>query len=178
MKQYSMERLVAYCNQYGFIYQGSEIYGGLANTWDYGPLGTRLKNNIKDVWRYFFIQCRDNSYELDSNILMNSRVWEASGHVENFHDPLLDCRECQARFRADTLLEDWDSSVRADGMSLPEMEQYIAGHKIPCPRCGRHNFTPVRQFNLMFKTERRSKGDSNGTVYLRPENAQGEYINF
>ena len=178
MKQYTMEHLTAYCNQYGFIYQGSEIYGGLANTWDYGPLGARLKNNIKEAWRYFFIQCRDNSYELDSGILMNSRVWEASGHVENFHDPLLDCRECQARFRADTLLEDWDATVRADGLSLPELDRYIAVHKIPCPRCGKHNFTPVRQFNLMFKTERRARGDSSGTVYLRPENAQGEYINF
>lgn len=178
MTQYSMEQLAAYCSQYGFIFQGSGIYGGLANTWDYGPLGTRLKNNIKDAWRDYFIQRRENSYELDSNILMNPRVWEASGHVDSFSDPMLDCRECRSRFRADNLLDDWDAAINADGMTVPEMEQAVSDHKIPCPKCGKHNFTPIRQFNLMFQTERGAAGDSTGTVYLRPENAQGEYVNY
>ena len=178
MSQYSMEQLVAYCSQYGLIFQGSEIYGGLANTWDYGPLGTRIKNQIKDAWRYFFIQCRRNSYELDSGILMNPRVWEASGHVENFSDPMLDCRGCQARFRADTLVEDWDISAKADAMTIEEMDRFVAERKVPCPKCGKHDFTPIREFNLMFQTERRAKGGGAGTVYLRPENAQGEYINY
>lgn len=178
MTQYSMEQLAAYCSRYGFIFQGSEIYGGLANTWDYGPLGTRLKNKIKDAWRYYFIQCRENSYELDSNILMNPRVWEASGHVESFSDPMLDCRECRSRFRADNLLADWDAAINADGMTVPEMEQAVAEDNIPCPKCGKHNFTPIRQFNLMFQTERGAAGGNTGTVYLRPENAQGEYVNY
>lgn len=177
-RSFSMEEIVAYCNQYGFIYQGSEIYGGLANTWDYGPLGTRLKNQIKDAWRYYFIQKRENSYEVDANILMNPKVWEASGHLASFTDPLLDCKECKTRHRADNLIQEYDSSVNADTMTQEEMLSYIRTQKVPCPVCGKSNFTDIRQFNLMFETQRGVTGDSAGTIYLRPENAQGEYVNY
>ncbi|PYG86960.1 glycyl-tRNA synthetase [Ruminiclostridium sufflavum DSM 19573] len=173
-----MEDMVAYCNQYGFIFQGSEIYGGLANTWDYGPLGTRLKNNIKDAWRYFFIQSRDSSFELDSDILMNPTVWKASGHLDSFSDPLLDCKECKTRHRADNLIGDFDEEAKADGMTTEEMIQYIRTNNVPCPKCGKSNFTDIRQFNLMFATERGVTQNSTNTIYLRPENAQGEYVNF
>lgn len=178
MKKYDMKELVAYCQNYGFIFPGSEIYGGLANTWDYGPLGSRLKNTIKDAWRYYFIQMRDNSYEVDADILMNPRVWEASGHVSGFSDPLLDCKECKTRFRADNLIEEFDSKVHADAMTQEEMLEYIRMQNIPCPKCGKSNYTDIRQFNLMFATQRGVTKDSSSTVYLRPENAQGEYVNF
>ena len=178
MKKFSMEDLVAYCNQYGFIFQGSEIYGGLANTWDYGPLGTRLKNNIKDAWRYYFIQRRDQSYELDSDILMNPTVWEASGHLSSFTDPLLDCKECKTRHRADNLIHDFDQNVNADAMTQEEMLEFITDRKVTCPKCGHSNFTDIRQFNLMFSTQRGVTSTSGNTIYLRPENAQGEYVNF
>lgn len=170
--------MMAYCNQYGFIFQGSEIYGGLANTWDYGPLGTRLKNNIKDAWRYYFIQMRDNSFELDSDILMNPTTWKASGHLDNFTDPLLDCKECKTRHRADNLINNFDASVNADAMSQEEMLEFIRIKKVPCPKCGKSNFTDIRQFNLMFATQRGVTQDAANTIYLRPENAQGEYVNF
>lgn len=173
-----MDQLVSYCNQYGFIFQGSEIYGGLANTWDYGPMGSRLKNTIKDAWRYYFIQMRDNSYEVDADILMNPTVWEASGHVVSFSDPLLDCKECKTRYRADNLIDDFDDKVHADSMTNEEMLQFIKEHKIKCPKCGMSNFTDIRQFNLMFATQRGVTSDSSNIVYLRPENAQGEYVNF
>lgn len=178
MEKMTMEKMVAYCKQYGFIFQGSEIYGGLANTWDYGPLGSKLKNNIKDAWRKRFIQERKNSYEVDADILMNPRVWEASGHVASFSDPLIDCKECKMRHRADNLIEEFDPSVHADGMTTEEMVAYIRDHNIPCPKCGKSNFTDVRQFNLMFETYRGVTADSKNVVYLRPENAQGEYVNF
>ncbi|MDD5937185.1 MAG: glycine--tRNA ligase [Clostridiales bacterium] len=178
MKKFSMDELVSYCNQYGFIFQGSDIYGGLANTWDYGPLGSRLKNNIKDAWRYYFIQKRDNSYELDADIFMNPTVWEASGHLSNFTDPLLDCKECKTRHRADNLIEEFDPSIHADAMTNEEMIDYIKKNNVPCPKCGSSNFTDIRQFNLMFATQRGVTQDSANTVYLRPENAQGEYVNF
>lgn len=178
MKKVTMEELMAYCNQYGFIFQGSEIYGGLANTWDYGPLGTRLKNNIKDAWRYYFIQKRENSFELDADILMNPMVWKASGHLDGFSDPLLDCRECNTRHRADNLINDYDANVNADAMTQDEMMKYIREKNVPCPKCRKSNFTDIRQFNLMFATQRGFTGDSSNTVYLRPENAQGEYVNF
>ncbi len=178
MKEISMDKLVAYCNQYGFIFQGSEIYGGLANTWDYGPLGARLKNNIKDAWRYYFIQKRDNSFELDSDIFMNPTVWEASGHLSSFSDPLLDCKECKTRHRADNLIEEFDNSISADTMTQEEMVAFINQHKVSCPKCGKSNFTDIRQFNLMFATQRGVTMDSANTIYLRPENAQGEYVNF
>ncbi|SHM19339.1 glycyl-tRNA synthetase [Anaerosporobacter mobilis DSM 15930] len=178
MKTFNMDDLIAYCNQYGFIFQGSEIYGGLANTWDYGPLGCRLKNNLKDAWRYFFIQRRDSSYEIDADILMNPMVWKASGHLEGFSDPLLDCKECQTRHRADDLINDFDDTANADAMSQQEMIAFIRSKGIACPVCGKSNFTDIRNFNLMFATRRGVTDDSANTVYLRPENAQGEYVNF
>ena len=174
----NMEKMVNLCKQYGFIFQGSEIYGGLANTWDYGPLGARLKNNVKDAWRKRFIQERKNSYEVDADILMHPKVWEASGHVASFSDPLLDCKECKMRHRADNLIDDFDKDAHADGMTEQEMVDYIKKHKIPCPNCGKSNYTDIRQFNLMFETYRGVTNDSKSIIYLRPENAQGEYVNF
>ncbi len=174
----SMEKVVALCKGRGFIFPGSEIYGGLANTWDYGPLGARLKNNVKDTWRKRFIQERKNSYEVDADILMHPRVWEASGHVASFSDPLLDCKECKMRHRADNLIDDFDENAHADGMTKEEMFEYIKAHSIPCPNCGKHNFTDIREFNLMFQTFRGVTNDSKSVIYLRPENAQGEYVNF
>ena len=177
-RSFTMDELAAYCNQYGFIFQGSEIYGGLANTWDYGPLGTRLKNNIKDAWRYFFIQKRENSYEIDADILMNPAVWEASGHLAGFTDPLLDCRECKTRYRADNLIQSFEASADVDRMTQEEMMTYISEHEIKCPVCGKKNFTDIRQFNLMFATQRGVTQNNSNTIYLRPENAQGEYVNY
>ena len=174
----TMEKMVNLCKQYGFIYQGSEIYGGLANTWDYGPLGTRLKNNIKDAWRKRFIQERENAYELDADILMHPRVWEASGHVDSFADPLIDCKECKTRHRADNLINDYTNSSVGDTLTNEEMIKYIKENRIPCPKCGKCNFTNIRQFKLMFETYRGVVQDAKSIVYLRPENAQGEYVNF
>ncbi len=174
----SMDKIVALCKNRGFIFAGSEIYGGLANTWDYGPLGARLKNNVKDAWRKRFIQERHNSFEVDADILMNPRVWEASGHVASFSDPLLDCKECKMRFRADNLIDDFDPEAHADGMTKTEMFDYIKAHSIPCPHCGKHNFTDIREFNLMFQTFRGVTTDAKNVIYLRPENAQGEYVNY
>ena len=174
----NMEKMVNYCKQYGFIFQGSEIYGGLANTWDYGPLGSRLKNNVKDAWRKRFIQERPNAYEVDADILMHPRVWEASGHISSFADPLIDCKECKTRHRADNLINDYTKSSIGDAMTQEEMVEYIKKNNVPCPKCGKCNFTDIRQFNLMFKTQRGVTEDSKNTVYLRPENAQGEYVNF
>ena len=178
MKNLTMEKLVNYCKQYGFIFQGSEIYGGLANTWDYGPLGSRLKNNIKDSWRKRFIQERPNAYEVDAAILMHPRVWEASGHVSSFSDPLIDCKNCKMRHRVDNLIDEYDENAHADGMTQDEMMAYIKEHKVPCPKCGKSDFTDIRQFNLMFETHRGVTEDGKNKVYLRPENAQGEYVNF
>ena len=178
MEKLTMEKLVNYCKQYGFIFQGSEIYGGLANTWDYGPLGSRLKNNIKDSWRKRFIQERPNAYEVDAAILMHPRVWEASGHVSSFSDPLIDCKGCKMRHRADNLIDDFDENAKADGMTQEEMMEYIKEHKVPCPKCGGTDYTDIRQFNLMFETHRGVTEDGKNKVYLRPENAQGEYVNF
>ena len=178
MEKLTMEKLVNYCKQYGFIFQGSEIYGGLANTWDYGPLGSRIKNAIKDSWRKRFIQERPNAYEVDAAILMHPRVWEASGHVGSFSDPLIDCKHCKARHRVDNLIDDYNPDAHADGMSQEEMMNYIRENKVPCPRCGKSDYTDIRQFNLMFETHRGVVEDGKNKVYLRPENAQGEYVNF
>ena len=174
----SMEELVNYCKQYGYIFQGSEIYGGLANTWDYGPLGSRLKNTVKDCWRKRFIQQRSNAYEVDADILMHPRVWEASGHVGSFSDPLADCKECKTRHRVDNLINDFSSSSIGDAMSNEERMEYIRTNHVPCPKCGKCNFTDVREFNLMFATQRGVTNDSKNTIYLRTENAQGEYVNL
>ena len=173
-----MEDLVNFAKQYGFIFQGSEIYGGLANTWDYGPLGARLKNNVKDAWRKRFIQERPNAFELDADILMHPKVWEASGHVESFADPLTDCKHCKTRHRADNLVNDWTNSSIGDKMSDEELIKYIKDNNVPCPKCGKCDFTDIRQFKLMFETYRGVTKDSKSVVYLRPENAQGEYVNF
>lgn len=174
----TMEKIVALCKNRGFIFAGSDIYGGLANTWDYGPLGARMKNNVKDTWRKRFIQERRNSYEVDADILMHPRVWEASGHIASFSDPLLDCKECKMRHRADTLIENFDPDAHPDKMTKEEMFEYIKAHSIPCPHCGKHNFTDIREFNLMFQTYRGVTNDAKSVIYLRPENAQGEYVNF
>lgn len=177
-KQIKMEDMVNYCKNYGFIFQGSEIYGGLANTWDYGPLGARLKNNLKDAWRYYFIQLNDKAFEVDADILMHPTVWKASGHLASFSDPLLDCRECNKRVRADNLIEDFDENAKPDLMTYDEMSAFIKEHQIPCPSCGKCNFTEIRDFNLMFQTKRGVTEGSENTIYLRPENAQGEYVNY
>ena len=168
----TIEKMTNFCKQYGFIFQGSEIYGGLANTWDYGPLGTRLKNNIKDAWRKKFIQERPNAYEVDADILMHPTVWKASGHVDSFSDPLIDCKECKTRHRVDNLINDYTNSSKGDAMSEEEMMNFIKEEKVPCPKCGKSNFTELRQFKLMFETYRGVVQDSKSVVYLRPENAQ------
>ncbi len=178
MENLTMEKLVNYCKKYGFIFQGSEIYGGLANTWDYGPLGSRLKNSVKDAWRKRFIQERENAHELDAAILMHPKVWEASGHVSGFSDPLIDCKFCKMRHRADHLIDDFDATIHADSMNQEEMLHFIRKEHIPCPNCGKSDFTDIRQFNLMFETHRGVTEDGKNKVYLRPENAQGEYVNF
>ena len=173
-----MEKMVNFCKNYGFIFPGSEIYGGLANTWDYGPLGTRLKNNVKDAWRKRFIQERISAYEVDADILMHPRVWEASGHVSSFSDPLIDCKECKMRVRADNLVNDFTGDSSGDAMNDDELISFIRDNNVPCPNCGKSNFTDVREFKLMFETKRGVTNDSKSTIYLRPENAQGEYVNF
>lgn len=178
MEKIDMSFIEKYAKQYGFIYQGSEIYGGLANTWDYGPLGTRLKNNIKDLWRREFIQKRPNSYEVDSSILLHPGVWKASGHIASFTDPLIDCKHCKTRLRADNLIEDFDNNSHPDLMTDEEMSEFIEKNKIPCPKCGKSDFTKLREFNLMFSTERGVTKENQMTLYLRPENAQGEYLNY
>ena len=173
----TMDKLVALCKGRGFVYPGSEIYGGLANTWDYGPLGVELKNNIKDAWRKKFVQENKYNVGLDSAILMNPQTWVASGHIGGFSDPLMDCKECKTRHRADNLIEDFDGTNVA-GWSNEQMMDYIKEHSIPCPNCGKHNFTDIRQFNLMFKTFQGITEDSKSEIYLRPETAQGIFVNF
>ncbi len=176
-KEKSMEKLVALCKGRGFVYAGSEIYGGLANTWDYGPLGVELKNNIKKAWLKKFVQENPYNVGLDSAILMNPQTWVASGHLGGFSDPLMDCKECKTRHRADNLIEDFDGTNVA-GWSNEEMLAYINEKEIPCPDCGKHNFTDIRQFNLMFKTFQGVTEDSKNELYLRPETAQGIFVNF
>lgn len=178
MEKVTMDEIVNYAKCYGYIFQGSEIYGGLSNTWDYGPLGSRLKNNVKDAWRKMFIQERSNAYEVDADILMHPRVWEASGHVDSFADPLTDCKHCKTRHRADNLVNDFTNSSKGDAMSNEELIAFIKDNKIPCPKCGSCDFTDIRQFKLMFETYRGVIKDNKSVVYLRPENAQGEYVNF
>ena len=179
MAELTMDKLVALCKNRGFIFAGSEIYGGLANTWDYGPLGVELKNNVKKAWWQKFVQESKYNTGLDSAILMNREVWVASGHVGGFNDPLMDCKACKARFRADKLIEDFTKGAETgDGWTNAELEAYIAEHDIVCPVCGKKDFTPIRQFNLMFKTFAGVNQDSASEIYLRPETAQGIFVNF
>ena len=177
-----METIVRLCKSRGYVYPGSEIYGGLANTWDYGPLGVELKNNVKEAWRKKFIQENKNIVGLDAAILMNSETWVASGHVSGFSDPLLDCKECKTRHRADKLIEsfahDKGEDIVADGWTDEQMLNYINDNKIVCPKCGKLNYTNIRKFNLMFKTFQGVTEDSTSTVYLRPETAQGIFVDF
>ena len=180
----TMDKIVALCKTRGFIFPGSEIYGGLANTWDYGPLGVELKNNVKKAWWKKFVQENKYNVGLDAAILMNPQTWVASGHLAGFSDPLMDCRECHERFRADKLIEDWcaENSFELpkpiDAFTHAEMKEFVEEHNIPCPTCGKHNFTDIRQFNLMFKTFQGVTEDAKNTVYLRPETAQGIFTNF
>ena len=175
----NMEKLVNHCKNMGIIFAGSEIYGGLANSWDYGPVGIELKNNIKQAWWKKFVQESEHTMGVDASILMNPRVWEASGHVASFTDPLMDCKECKTRHRADKLIENFSKGeVNADALTNEQMEEYVALNKVPCPVCGNSNFTPIRQFNLMFATNRGVTKDNTSTIYLRPETAQGEFVNF
>ena len=173
----SMDKIVDLCKSRGYVYAGSEIYGGLANTWDYGPLGVELKNNIKNAWRKKFIQECPYNVGLDSAILMNPQTWVASGHLGGFSDPLMDCKACKTRHRADNLIEDFDGTNPA-GWSNEQMVEYIRDKQIPCPNCGKCDFTDIRQFNLMFKTFQGVTEDSKSELYLRPETAQGIFVNF
>ncbi len=177
MENLTMDKLVNLCKQYGYIFQGSEIYDGLANTWDFGPLGAELKSNVKKAWLKKFVQEDPNNVGLDSAILMNPRVWEASGHLSTFSDPLIDCKACKTRHRADKLVEE-DGVEDAGGMTSEELVSYIKEHNIKCPKCGKSDFTDIRQFNLMFKTFQGVTEDSKSTIYLRPETAQGIFTNF
>ena len=175
----TMEKLVALCKNRGIIFPGSEIYGGMGNTWDYGPVGVEIKNNIKRAWWKRFVQESENSYGVDAAILMNSRVWEASGHTTSFTDPKMDCKECKSRHRADNLIEAHSKGkVNPDAMTNEEMEAYIQEHRVCCPICGNFNWTNIRTFNLMFETSRGVTDENQNKIYLRPETAQGEFVNF
>ncbi len=182
MSELTMEKLVALCKSRGFVYPGSEIYGGLANAWDYGPLGVELKNNVKKAWMKKFVQESKYNVGLDAAILMNPKTWVASGHVGGFSDPLIDCKNCKTRHRADKLIENWahenNKDMVADGMSDEEMINFINGNNIVCPKCGEQNFTSIRKFNLMYKTFQGVTEDSSSEIYLRPETAQGIFVNF
>ena len=181
-REYTMDKIVALCKNRGFIFAGSEIYGGLSNTWDYGPLGVEFKNNVKRAWWKKFVQESPYNVGMDAAILMNPQTWVASGHVGNFNDPLMDCKACKARFRADKLIEDyaWKNSIdiHPDAMSHQEMQDYIVAHNIVCPECGKLDFTPIRKFNMMFKTFQGVNEDTASQLYLRPETAQGIFVNF
>ena len=178
----TMDKIVALCKNRGFVYPGSEIYGGLANSWDYGPLGVEFKNNVKRAWWKKFVQESEYNVGLDAAILMNPRTWVASGHVVNFNDPLIDCRACKMRHRADKLIEDWNAAngvqMTVEALSNEEMTQYLRDNNIPCPGCGKSDFTDIRKFNMMFKTYQGVTEDSSTELYLRPETAQGIFVNF
>ena len=179
MKKITQEEIVNYAKQYGFIFQGSEIYGGLANTWDYGPLGRELKENLRRAWWKKFVQENPYNYGLDSAILMNPEVWVASGHVTNFNDPLVDCKACKSRFRADKLVEEHTKgALTGDGWSNEELENYLITNEIKCPKCGKQDFTSIRKFNLLFETHQGVTEEAKAKVYLRGETAQGIFVNF
>jgi glycyl-tRNA synthetase len=173
----TMDKIVNLCKNRGFIFPGSEIYGGLSNSWDYGPLGVELKENIKRAWRKKFIQESPYNIGLDSSILMNNQTWIASGHLTNFSDPLIDCKACKTRHRADQLIED-QTGTPVEGMTNDQMDEIIASGKVKCPHCGKSDFTKIRQFNLMFKTFQGTTEDTKAELYLRPETAQGIFVNF
>lgn len=179
MSKVTMDKIVNLCKQRGIIFQGSEIYGGMGNTWDYGPVGVEIKNNIKRAWWKRFVQEDPNTYGVDAAILMNPRVWDASGHTQNFSDPKMDCKSCKQRFRADNLIEEHSKgTVSAEAMTNEEMEAYINEHQVKCPHCGNFSWTNIRQFKLMFETSRGTLDGEKDVVYLRPETCQGEYVNF
>jgi len=179
MSKVTMDKIVNLCKNRGIIFQGSEIYGGMGNTWDYGPVGVEIKNNIKRAWWKRFVQEDPSTYGVDAAILMNPRVWDASGHTQNFADPKMDCKSCKQRFRADNLIEDHSKgTVSAEAMTNEEMESYINEHQVKCPHCGNFSWTPIRQFKLMFETSRGTLDGEKDVVYLRPETCQGEYVNF
>ena len=175
----TMDKIVNLCKNRGIIFQGSEIYGGMGNTWDYGPVGVEIKNNLKRAWWKRFVQEDKNTFGVDAAILMNPRVWDASGHTQNFADPKMDCKSCKQRFRADNLIEDHSkNTVSAEAMTNEQMEEYINENKVKCPHCGNFDWTPIRQFKLMFETSRGTLDGEKDIVYLRPETCQGEYVNF
>ncbi len=178
-KNFTMEELVAAAKSAGFVYQGSEIYGGLANSWDYGPLGSQLKTNIKNLWWKEFVSKKPNNVGIDSSIIMNTNIWRSSGHIGGFSDPLIDCKECKTRHRADKLIEDHSNQeIVADGWTNEEMSKYLVENNVVCPDCGKLNYTDIRQFDLMFKTNMGVVEDDTSKVYLRPETAQGIFVNF
>lgn len=177
-KSFTFETITSHVRSSGFVFQGSEIYGGLANTWDYGPLGAELKRNLKEAWWKKFVQENPYNVGLDSAILMNPNVWVASGHVDTFNDPLMDCKKCKTRHRADHLIEGFDKAIHVEGKTTDEMMAIIKEHHIPCPNCGAHDFTDIRKFQLMFKTFQGVTEDVKNTVFLRPETAQGIFVNF
>lgn len=178
-REKNFDTIVALCKSRGFVFPGSEIYGGLANSWDYGPLGVEFKNNVKKAWLKKFVQESPTNVGLDAAIIMNPQTWVTTGHVAGFSDPLLDCKSCKARHRADKLVEDAHPEVNADAMSQEELDEFIATHEdVVCPVCGKHDFTPIRKFNLMFKTAIGVTEDSSSVCYLRPETAQGIFVNF
>ena len=172
------ETIVTHLQSTGYVFQGSQIYGGLSNSWDYGPLGSELKNNLKELWWKKFVNESPTNVGIDASILMNPRVWQATGHVSTFNDPLIDCKHCHARHRADDLISSQFQEVDVNSMTMEEMSAFIKEHNVTCPSCGKSNFTDVRQFNMMFKTHIGVTDDSKSTVYLRPETAQGVFVNF
>lgn len=178
MGKYDFDKIVTHLTTQGFVFPGSAIYGGLANSWDYGPLGVEFKNNVKRLWWQRFVQESPLNVGIDSAIIMNPHVWEATGHVSTFNDPLIDCKECKTRHRADNLLKEAVPSLNVEKMSNEEMISYIREHHIACPSCGKSNFTDIRQFNMMFKTHIGVTEDTQSAVYLRPETAQGMFVNF
>ncbi len=177
-KNIKFETIVTHLQTTGYVFQGSQIYGGLSNTWDYGPLGSELKNNLKELWWKKFVHESPTNVGIDAAILMNPNVWKATGHVSTFNDPLIDCKECHGRYRADQLIEGQFPDVDVNGMTQQEMNEFIKTHKVKCPDCGKSNFTDIRQFNMMFKTHIGVTEDSSSEVYLRPETAQGVFVNF
>lgn len=178
MGKFSFAKITSHLQSQGFMIPGSEIYGGLANSWDYGVLGTAVKNHLKTVWREHYVRENPYNVEIDPAIIMNPKVWQATGHVDNFHDPLIDCKYCHARFRADDLIKSQKPKLDVDGMTTEQMNEVIASGEITCPTCGKSTFTPIRQFQMMFKTFIGVTEEKTSTVYLRPETAQGLFVNF